>query len=62
MKNNVWWVNNIHVQNYLALRGIYPIEEDEAGASAAYRRTPQFRKVLEEFQIEFYIFPNKLRG
>ena len=61
-KEKLWWVNNTHVQNYLALQGIWPVEEDESGTSAGYRRTPQFTKVLEEFEIEFYIFPNRLRG
>lgn len=51
------WIYDNRIYNFLWENGVKPQIEEEN--RAGYRRTEKFCEVLESFQIQFYIFPNK---
>lgn len=51
-------ITNIHIQNYLGERGLFP--EYEYGNNAYYKRCPKLFSLLESYEIQFYIIPNRL--
>lgn len=51
-------ITNIHIQNYLGERGLFP--EYEYGNNAYYMRSSKLFSLLESYQIEFFILPNRL--
>lgn len=51
-------ITNRRLQNYIEEKGILPVVEDDK--VSYYRRTPQLFSLLESFDIEFAVMPNKL--
>lgn len=50
-------VYNQRIIKYLAIHGVYPIEEYDY--SAVYAASRKFFSLLERYEIERYLMPNK---
>ena len=55
--NNIIAINNHRIQNYIEARGIEPIKE--AGRTSYYLRSRKLISLLESYEIENYIIPNR---
>ena len=51
------WINNVNKIDYLALKGIEPVNTDNYGAY--YKKTKQLCSLLEKYNIEHYYIRNK---
>lgn len=52
------WINNIKLQNFLALNGFIPVIE--TATEAYYDNTRDLRKLLTSYFIKYKCIPNKL--
>ena len=52
------YIYSKHKQNYLAYYGIYP-EAECLDGSACYYKTPKLLALLDRYEIEYYIIPNR---
>lgn len=51
------WINNVNKIDYLALKGIEPVDTDNYGAY--YKKTDQLCSLLVSYDIEHYYIRNK---
>lgn len=58
-KKKLIWTSNIHLQNFLGERGIWPKEEDYNSNAAGYESTPQFKEAMESYHIQQMFYHNK---
>lgn len=55
--NNVIAISNQRIQNYIEERGIEPIRE--LGRTSYYLRSRKLLSLLENYEIETYVIPNR---
>lgn len=53
------WITNIHLQNFLGMHGIWPVEEDCITDAAGYKPSEKLAEAIESFEIRYYHFKNK---
>lgn len=58
LENDMKYISSRRIRNYLGRFGVQPLVEYEEGAY--YSPTPKLFSLLDRYQIENYIIPNKL--
>lgn len=45
------WTTNVHMQNFLGERGIYPVDEDFYSNKVGYESTKEVKDAMESYHI-----------
>ena len=48
---NLIWTTNVHMQNFLGERGIWPVDEDFYSNKVGYEPTKEVKDAMESYHI-----------